>query len=837
MSPLPIHSILPQIRAALAGTNRLLLQAAPGTGKTTCVPLALLGEAWLTGQRIIMLEPRRLAARAAALRMAETLGEPLGGTVGYRVRGERAIGPTTRIEVVTDGILTRMLQQSPELDGIGCLLFDEFHERSLQADLGLALALESQTALRPDLRIVLMSATLDAAPITARLDGMSLVTSDGRSFPVETYYRPPRQGRTPVQSAAGTICEALAESEGDVLVFLPGEAEIRRVERQLAMEDLSRQIEVRALYGALGFEAQKQVLAPGERGVRRVILATAIAETSLTLPGIRVVVDLGLARRPRFDPASGMTRLVTETASQASAVQRRGRAGRTGPGWCWRLWAEAETRGRPAFDRPEILIADLAPLALELALWGARSPEALFWLDAPPEAAFAAARALLFQLGLIDGDGAITPAGREATRLGLHPRLARMALAGRAMGAGGLAADLAVLLEDRDPLRPPEGEADVDLRLRLGAIASTRHRPAALPPGWRADPTALRRIRADAARLRRRLGGTSEEADRDALGRLVALAFPDRVAQTSGRRGRFRLRNGRGATLPAIDSLSGAAWLAIAELAASTGDSRIRLAAETTESDIRRIFASDIHIAERTAWDERAEQVIAVQRETLDALVLTEQPIAAGRADVARTVLAAIARLGLEVLPWTPALRNLQARVALLARLDGESTAWPQLDDDHLLATLNDWLEPYLGDVDRRSAFGRIDLAAALTARIDWPMRRTLDRLAPERLTVPSGRAVALDYRAGDRPVLAVRLQEMFGLGETPTIAEGRLTVLLQLLSPAGRPVQVTQDLAGFWSSSYHAVRRELRGRYPKHDWPEDPLQASPRAGTRRKNG
>ncbi|WGF87640.1 ATP-dependent helicase HrpB [Marinivivus vitaminiproducens] len=835
MSHLPIHAILPDVLAIVARTNRLLLQAPPGAGKTTGVPLALRDESWLGGQRIVMLEPRRLAARAAAVRMAETLGEPVGQTVGYRIRGERAVGRNTRIEVVTDGILTRMLQDEPGLDGVGCLILDEFHERSLQADLGLALALESQAALRPDLRILLMSATLDAAPIAARLGGIDVLTSEGRSFPVETRHRPPPAGRTALETAPAAVREALAETEGDLLVFLPGEAEIRRLERTLDGIGSGEGIEIRPLFGALGFEAQRRALAPASPGRRRIILATALAETSLTIPGVRVVIDLGLARRPRFDPASGMTRLVTERASQASAVQRRGRAGRTTPGWCWRLWPEAETRGRPAFDVPEIVTGDLAPLALELALWGARTPDALTWLDPPPAASYASARDLLARLGLIDPSGAATDKGREAARLGLHPRLARMALDGRAIGAIGLAADLAALLEERDFLRASDGEAEADLGLRIDALAEP-HGRSALPAGWQADPAALRRVRANASRLRRRLGGSSRLGeDRAVIGRLVALAYPDRVAQAAGRRGRFRLRNGKGAVLPPTDSLAGARWLAIAQMGGSTGDGRVWLAAELGEDDLRDLFTDDRVTARSTAWDERAGQVIARERETLGALVLSERPVPARSEDVAQAVLGAIERLGIDVLPWTPDLRGFQARVGLLARLEDGAGTWPRLDDDHLLSTLAEWLLPYLPGIDRRSAFARIDLRAALEARLDWPQRQALERLAPVRIAVPSGRAVALDYLAGDVPVLAVRLQDMFGLKETPAIAGGRLPVLLHLLSPAGRPVQVTGDLAGFWRSSYHEVRRELRGRYPKHAWPEDPSEAAPTARSRPK--
>ncbi|SOD94873.1 ATP-dependent helicase HrpB [Caenispirillum bisanense] len=825
---LPIDPVLPDLAAALAAGTNAVLQAPPGAGKTTRVPLALLDAPWLGSGRIVMLEPRRLAARAAAARMAATLGEAVGDTVGYRIRLDTRVGPKTRIEVVTEGILTRMLQSDPELTGVGCLIFDEFHERSLNADLGLALALEAQGALRDDLRILVMSATLDAAPVAALMGGCPLITSEGRAFPVETRYAPPPKPDTRLEDhVAAVVRQALAEEAGSALVFLPGQGEIRRVEQRLA-GSLPAGVAVHALFGDLPQAKQDAAIAPAPPGTRKVVLATTIAETSLTIDGIRIVVDGGLARVPRFEPRSGMSRLETVKVSQAAAEQRRGRAGRLEPGVCWRCWAEAGHKALPAFGRPEILDADLAPLALDLAQWGAADPAALPWLDAPPPAHYAQARDLLVRLGALDGDGRITPHGQALAPLPLHPRLAHMVVTGEALGHGPLACLLAALLSERDVLRA--GRSDCDLRSRVAVLLRDDDAPAG------ADPGAVRRVREAARQVARAAGIKGQARDAAATGLLLALAYPDRVGQRRG--GQVRLANGRGAALPDGDGLAAADWLAVADVdAGKAAQARIWLAAPLSPAEIEEAFGPEIVAGTFVVWDPREEAVAARRQRRFGALVLKDEPLSALPADrTAEAVCEGIRQIGLHALPWSPETDAYRDRLRFLHRVEGPDEGWPDVSDEALLATLDTWLAPFLAGVTRRAHFKRIDLKAALESLLPWEMRRRLEAEAPTHLQVPTGNRHRLDY-SGEDPVLPVKLQEMFGARETPRVAGGRVAVVIHLLSPAQRPLAVTRDLPFFWREAYPSVKAEMRGRYPKHPWPDDPLAAAPTARTKPRGG
>lgn len=821
MTALPIDPLLPDIWHTLAEHRALVLQAPPGAGKTTRVPPALLDAPWLAGRRIIMLEPRRLAARAAARYMARERDEEVGETVGYRVRNETCVGRTTRIEVVTEGVLTRLLQADPALSDYGLVVFDEFHERSLHADLALALTLDSRQALRDDLRVLVMSATLDGAAVARLLGDAPVLTSEGRSFPVITRYAPPPREVRIEQHVAGLVLRVLREERGSVLVFLPGAGEIRRVQALLEGR-FDPGVRLVPLYGDLPPAMQDEAIAPAAPGMRKVVLATSIAETSLTIEGVRVVIDAGLARLPRFDPVSGMTRLVTVRVSRAAADQRRGRAGRLEAGVCYRAWSEAEDARLAPQTRPEILDADLAPLALELAGWGATDPASLAWLDPPPAAHYAQAVDLLQQLGALDAARRITAHGRAMLALGTHPRLAHMMLRGRELGAGGLACDIAALLAERDILRGA-ANAGVDLRLRLERLQSGDH------------DTRLHAVRENARVLRRELGVRDERADVERAGELLALAYPDRIAQRRpGTAPRYLLANGRGAFLATPDRLMNAPYLAIAELDGDPREARVFLAAPLSPAELGEAAGERLTTEEIVQWDQATQAVIARRRLRYGALVLEDRPLAEPDPDaVGRALLEGLRALGVAGLPWTPALRNFQARVMFLRRLEGER--WPALDDATLTVTLDEWLGPFLGGRTRLAQIDAALLGQALEARLDWSLRRSLDELAPTHLVVPSGSRIPLDYTQGEIPVLAVRLQEMFGLADTPRIAGGRVPVLLHLLSPAHRPVQVTSDLAGFWRTSYHDVKKDLKGRYPKHHWPDDPLAAEPTARTKLK--
>jgi ATP-dependent helicase HrpB len=822
---LPIESVIDELRAALREGRGAVLQAPPGAGKTTRVPLALLDEEWLAGRRIVMLEPRRLATRAAARRMAALRGEAVGETIGYRMRMDSTTGPVTRIEVVTDGILIRMLQDDPALGGIGAVIFDEFHERGLDADLGLALCLEARRHLREDLRIVVMSATLDGARVATLLGDAPVITSEGRSFPVATCHLALQPGERFENRVAAGIARALAEAEGSLLVFLPGVGEIRRVERLLGEMELGPGIRLAPLYGELPQEAQDAALLPAPAGTRKIVLATSIAETSLTIEGIAIVVDGGLMRVPRFEPRSGMTRLETVKVSQASADQRRGRAGRLAPGICYRLWSETEHRLLPRFGAPEILAADLAPLALDLARWGAAAAE-LAWLDPPPAAALAQAGALLVGLGAIDAAGRITAHGAALARLGLHPRLAHMLLKGTALGAGALACDIAALLSLRDVVKAKPGGRDADLRLRLELIGGEAGELRDL----QVDRFLLRQVRQQAGEWRRRVRARAERGSLDRAGSLLALAYPDRIAQRRpGGSGQFRLSNGRGASLPPSDPLVGADYLAIAELDGDKREARIFLAAPLTLAEIEEDFAERLERRDIVVWEPRENAVLARRQVRFGELVLRDEALAKPpREMVVAALVGAIRDAGLAVLPWRKEVAQFRARVMFLRRVEGDGAGWPDLGDDALRATIEDWLAPALDGITRLAQLDRIDLGALLRSRLDWSQLRALDEKAPSHVTVPSGSRLPIDYAEGEMPTLAVRLQEMFGAAATPLIAGGRVALRLQLLSPAGRPLQVTSDLGGFWATSYRAVRAEMRGRYPKHPWPDDPLAAPP---------
>lgn len=827
MIQLPISAVLPEIRTALQAAPGLVLQAPPGAGKTTGVPLALLDAPWLAGQRMIMLEPRRLAARAAAARMAETLGEAVGQTVGYRIRFESKVSAATRIEVVTEGILTRMLQDDPSLPGIGLVIFDEFHERSLNADLGLALCLESQGALRDDLKILVMSATLDCGPVAALMGGVPMVTSEGRAFPVETRFLARPEPRRFADGVANAVVQALREEEGDVLIFLPGAGEIRRVEALLAEHPAARGVTIAPLYGDLPAEAQDRAIRRGGTG-RKVVLATAIAETSLTIDGVRVVVDGGQMRVPRFDPSSGMTRLVTLPVSRASADQRRGRAGRTAPGVCYRLWSEAEDRALQLFTAPEVTEADLAPLALDLAQWGIADANSLAWLDAPPAAALAQARDLLAELGAVDDSGRITGHGRAMNRLAMHPRLAHMILRARDLGLGGLACDLAAILGERDVIKAERGFRDSDVRLRLDALRGQSEQVR----GLAVDRGALARVRQAAKEWRRRVGLKPGQEDGEGLdaGIVLAFAYPDRIARRRpGGEPRYALSGGRGALFADAEPLSAEEWLVAAELDGDRREARIFLAAALTKAEIEEHFAESIRTVEAVAWDRRDEMVRASRQRRLFALVLDEQKLDSAAPDALAAAMAEGVRImGLACLPWSGELSKWRERVELLRRLDPDG-GWPDLSDAALLAGLEEWLAPYLTGITRRAHLTRLDLSQALRGLVPWDMARRLDDLLPTHVTVPSGSRVPIDY-SGETPVLAVRLQEMFGCADTPRILDGKVPLLLHLLSPARRPVQVTRDLASFWANAYHAVKADLKGQYPKHWWPDDPMQAEPTA-------
>jgi ATP-dependent helicase HrpB len=812
-APLPVDAVLPELLAALAASPCAVLTAAPGAGKTTRVPPSLLDAPWLSGKSIVMLGPRRLAARAAAKRMADERGEAVGGVVGYSVRLDRKISAATRIEVVTEGILTRRLQADPMLEDVGALIFDEFHERSLDGDLGLALALDVQRSLRPDLRILIMSATLDAAALAAHLGAAPVITAPGRVFPVETRHLARPERRLLAEGVARAIAAAMAEAPGSVLAFLPGEAEIRKTESLLNTLRLPAGARVLPLYGAMRLEDQDEAVGPAPQGVRKIVLATTIAETSLTIAGIGIVVDGGYKRAQRFDPATGMSALETVRVSLASAEQRKGRAGRLGPGVCYRLWPEEESRALDKFDAPEMAAADLAPLALELASWGVADPAALPWIDAPPAAAYGQARSLLTRLEAVTADGAITGMGKAMARLPLHPRLAHMVARGAAMGAGSLAADLAALLSERDIL---DRGAEADMALRVEALRG----------GRAAVNLAVKQRVKDASRQIRAIAKISR-GDDAGIGLLLALAWPDRIAQQRGGRGRFRFAGGGGGALAEHDPLALAEFLAVATTNGSDADQKIFLAAALSRDEITTQFAAQLETRDEAGWDAKTECVTAKRQTRLGALVLQERALAADPEQMQQGLAQGVRRMGLEVLPWTDAARNLQARLAFL-RKHFPGQGWPDASDAALAASTEDWLAPWLAGMSRRAHLGKLDMQAILSSLLPPELQRDLARLAPSRIPIPSGAEVPIDYAPESDPTFRARLQEMFGLAETPRIADGRAKLRIELLSPAGRPLAVTQSLESFWTNVYPAVRSEMRGRYPRHKWPVNPLEAPP---------
>ncbi len=897
---------LPELLAALETHPRAVLEAPPGAGKTTVVPLALLAAAWRpANQKILVLEPRQLAARAAAARLAQLLGEPVGRTVGYRVRLDSKVSADTRIEVITEGILTRMLQDDPALEAVACVVFDEFHERSLNADLGLALALDAQAVLRPELRILLMSATLEAQRLGQWLPA-PVVSSAGFLFPIDTVYLDPRRaaalpnkpGERLAETVPGQVRAALAAHAGDVLVFLPGVADLQRVARRLD-NSLPPRTDLHLLHGELPLEAQDAALRPAPAGRRKVILATSIAETSLTIEGVRVVIDGGFARVPRFVPRTGFTTLETVPVARAAADQRRGRAGRLAPGTCYRLWTEAEHHQLPAHRPPEIQTADLSGLVLELALWGAQDPGSLRWLDAPPAAAVAQARELLLRLGALEGikndklkikneAGSLTGGvgesqaddnsarlifnssflifnstlhGRQLARLGLPPRLGHLVVRGSALGHGPAAAALAALLAERDLLRwaTPQDPRPLppDLRLRLEALASGR----APLPGLALHPATRQRVRDVARHLQGRLPGSqksgtsNQELANAPIGLLTALAYPDRLAQREAP-DRLRLVTGQRVSLRLEDVDPRAEFFAVAHLAGLAGAPRATLAAPLSREELELAFSEQITTSEEVRFDPATQRVTGRRLRRLGALLLAESVIGQPSAElVTQALLTHLQETGLSKLNWTAAARQLQQRLEFVRNFTtnqsagspspaergpgGEVNAWPDFSDEALRADLPAWLGPHLAGLKSLDQVQRLDLAEPLLARLPggWAQRQELDRLAPTHLAVPSGSHIALDYQDPAAPVLAVKLQELFGLTETPAVGGGRVPLLLHLLSPGGRPAQVTRDLRSFWEKGYFEVRKDLKGRYPRHPWPDEPMKHIPTKLTKKRLG
>ncbi len=805
---LPVDAVLPQLTAALARGPNAVLVAPPGAGKTTRVPLALLDAPWVSGGKLIVLEPRRLAARAAAARMARTLNEPVGQTIGFRVRLQSRVSAKTRIEVVTEGVFARMILDDPGLDGVAAVLFDEYHERSLDADLGLALALDAQGGLRPDLRILAMSATLDGARVATLLNDAPLVESEGRAFPVETRYlgRDPR--RDAGDAAADAVLQALESETGSILVFLPGAREIRRAERVLGEKLRDPKVIVAPLFGAMEGEAQDRAIELAPPGQRKIVLATSIAETSLTIEGVRVVIDSGLARVPRYDPNTGLTGLETVRVSRAAADQRRGRAGRTQPGTCWRLWDEEGTRALMPFARPEVLEADLAPLALTLAEWGVTDPNTLRWLDAPPSGAWREAVSLLRELDALDADGRLTGQGRALAKLPLPPRLGHMVIAAGAEAS--LAVRIAVLLTERGL-----GGRDADLRHRLALLETDR--------GNRAQDA-----RCLADNWLRLAGGARSDVSRERAGAILALAFPDRIARARpGRAGEFILANGRGAIVDPADAMAREPFLAVAELADTGAQSRILLAAPLSLAEIESEFSSHIEDVEDLRYDAAADLIRARRVRRLGKVELAEQALPhPDPAAVAAALCTALVARGVQALPWTPSVRQWRDRAEFLRTAEGGD--WPDMSDATLMATLPDWLGPYLAGRKRLSEVSPDDLRTALAARLSHAQQQRIEREAPTHFEAPTGSTFAIDYGADGGPAVSCRLQELFGLARHPGIAGGRVPLVFHLLSPGHRPVQITRDLPGFWAGSYQAVKAEMKGRYPKHPWPDDPLTAPP---------
>jgi ATP-dependent helicase HrpB len=875
-SGLPIDEVLPALSAALISHPSAVLQAPPGAGKSTVVPLALLDEPWMRNKRLLMLEPRRLAARAVASRMAQTLGEPVGRRVGYRMRMDTRVSRDTRIEVVTEGVLTRMLQSDPALEGVGVVIFDEFHERSLQADLGLALAVDGRESLSSDLRILMMSATLDGEAVAKMLGDAPIVTAQGRMFSVETRFGgkgmpvlpwepgTPRPAggiaESPEHIVARLVRRALREEPGDVLVFLPGAREIRRVQSLLEggagteSAGIGGRVLVLPLFGDLSGDAQDAALSRAPSGTRKVVLSTNIAETSLTIDGVRVVVDSGLVRRSVFDPATGMSSLETQRISRASAEQRQGRAGRLEPGVCYRAWSEGSHRTLAQFSPPEILDADLVPLALELASWGVRDAGGMRWLDSPPAATLASARDLLSHLGALDRDGRISSHGREMATIGVHPRLAHMLIRAREIDCLPLATELAALLSERDVMRGAPGSRDGDVTTRVELVRRG---------GGGVDGQSLQRVRRVSGDLLRQMsaGGSRDGSARGERGRgsardaniapagvLLGFAYPDRIGRRRGDTpGRYTLANGRGAHFTDVQSLAKQEFIVAVDLDDRDRDARILLAGSLTRADIEEFMPERLQREASVEWNSREQAVVARRLVRLDAIVLEEKPLNDVPVEASRAaMLAGVREMGVVSLPWGRDARDLQARMEFVRRAVGGEAAggkdagadapgWPAVSDEALFVSLDAWLPTWLDGITRRDHLSRLPLIDALRGMLTWEQQRELDRLAPTHLKVPTGSQIRIDYLDESAPVVSVRLQEVFGLLDTPRLGGGRVPVTFKLLSPAQRPVQVTRDLAGFWRGSYADVRKDMRGRYPKHYWPENPLEAEPTRGVRKK--
>ena len=812
-APLPIDAVLPALKTVLESRTVAVLVAPPGAGKTTRVPLALLDAPWLQGKRILILEPRRLAARAAAARMAETLREEVGGTVGIRARLDTRVGSKTRIEVVTEGVFTRLILDDPTLEGIGAVLFDEFQERSLDADLGLALALDAQQGLREDIRLLVMSATLDGARVAALMGDAPVIESEGRAYPVETRYLGRDATRRIEDQVAEAIRRALRTDSGSLLVFLPGQGEIRRVERLLQESIANEAIEIAPLYGAMDKAAQDKAVEPARPGIRKIVLATSIAETSLTIEGVRVVIDSGLARIARFEPDIGVTRLETVRVSRAAADQRRGRAGRTEPGTCYRLWDEGATQSLAPFADPEIRAADLRGLLIDCAAWGVADPSALSWLDPPPAPALAEARADLLRIGALDADGRLTERGKAIRALPLPPQLARMVVDAAELGAASEAAEIAALLVERGL-----GGDAVDLAHRLAAFRRERSRRTEdmrrLAQGWA-----------------RQVASVRSERDGDVSpARLLALAYPDRIAKARGQAGQFLLANGRGAALDASDALARQPYLVVAEMTGRAAATRILAAVPLDEMELGRIAGERIEIRVEISFDAGALALRARRARKLGAVTLASDtmPVPPGEASAA-ALAEGVLGLGADRLPWTAAQTQFRDRVAFLRSADlarGAESDWPDLSQEGLASP--DWLAPHLLGVTSLAGIGADRLDAALHALLPWDLRKRLDEEAPTSFEAPTGIRHRIDYEGEGAPILAIRVQELYGLETHPAIARGRLPLTLHLLSPAHRPIQITRDLKGFWTGSWSAVKTEMKGRYPRHPWPDDPTQALP---------
>ena len=811
---LPIDAVLGALHRTLAAQASAVLVAPPGAGKTTRVPLALMQDRWLAGRKILVLEPRRIAARAAAERMAHSLSEVVGERIGLRARMLSKSGAKTRIEVITEGVFTRMILADPELTGIGAVLFDEFHERSLDADLGLALALDCQRSLRQDLRILPMSATLDGTRVAQLLGDAPIIAGEGHAFPVETRYLGRDAHARIEDQMADAVMRSLRAESGSVLAFLPGQGEIRRLEARLQERISDPTIVLAPLYGSMETKAQDLALEPAPKGIRKVVLATSIAETSITIDGVRVVIDSGLARVPRFDPDVGITRLETVRVSRAAADQRRGRAGRTEPGVCYRLWDEPQTQSLPAFTEPEIRSADLAALLLDCAEWGATDPRALTWIDPPSAAAIDAARLELTELEALDADGRITQIGRRLRSLPLPPRLARMTIAAAELGQAKQAAEIAAVIVERGL-----GGTDVDLALRLEGFRRDRSRRA----------SDMRKLAADWARMAS-MGRSAQPPREDvSIARLLALAFPERIGKARGAVGQFLLANGRGAVLEATQALARSPFLVAAELSGTAASTRILLAAAAVEADIVAVTGHRIRVTDEVEFNDDAAQLRSRRLRRLDAIILAVEPRAVVASEETAKLLAkGIAKLGVSQLPWSKPQLQLRNRVGFL-RAAGEEL-WPDLSDAALAETVAHWLAPFLIDKTKRSEINADDLGAALDALLPWNLKRRLEEEAPTHFEAPTGNRHAIDYTTPGAPALHIRAQELFGLMQHPSIANGKLPLTLHLLSPAHRPMQITRDLPGFWKGSWAAIKAEMKGRYPRHPWPDDPASAAPTA-------